>query len=198
VINAIAQWVQDLVGSHGVPAVFVLMVLESACIPIPSEVTMIFAGFLVSQGQMGFVEAVAAGTLGNVVGSWIAWAAGAYGVDRALLRYGHYRRHLEQAHRWFDRYGTPVVFFSRLLPVVRTFISLPAGVARMPLGRFTVYTFAGCLPWCILLVFIGDQAGSEWEHYQERLHVLDYVVIAAAVAGIGWWLLRRRRRAAAG
>jgi membrane protein DedA with SNARE-associated domain len=195
-IGSLAQWVQDTVGAHGAWAIFLLMIAESACIPIPSEVTMIFAGFLVSQGSLGFVEAVAAGVAGNLLGSWIAWAAGAYGVDSALLRFGHYRRHLEQAQRWFDRYGAPVVFFSRLLPVVRTFISLPAGVARMPLARFSLYTVAGCVPWCVLLVAIGDVAGSSWHRYEQRLHALDYVVVAAAVALLAWWLLARRRRRA--
>jgi membrane protein DedA with SNARE-associated domain len=194
VLSSLAHWAQTTVGSHGLWAVFVLMVLESACIPIPSEVTMVFAGFLVSEGKMGFWEAVLVGTAGNLVGSWIAWGVGAYGVDAALLRYGHYRRHLELAHRWFDRYGTPVVFFSRLLPVVRTFISLPAGVARMPLPRFSVLTFAGSLPWCIALVALGDAAGASWDRYQHRFHYLDYVVIVLLLAALTWWLIGRRRR----
>jgi membrane protein DedA with SNARE-associated domain len=158
---------------------------------------MIFAGFLVSQGRMGFWDAVLVGCAGNLVGSWIAWAVGAYGVDSALYRFGHYRRHLEQAHRWFERYGTPVVFFSRLLPVVRTFISLPAGVARMPLARFSLLTFAGCVPWCVLLVALGDAAGRNWERYQTRVHYLDYLVGLAIVAALGWWLVVRWRRRSA-
>jgi membrane protein DedA with SNARE-associated domain len=196
VLNSLSQWVQDTVSAHGLSAVFVLMVLESACIPIPSEVTMIFAGYLVSQGEMGFWAAVLAGTFGNLVGSWIAWYVGAYGVDSALLRWGHQQKHLAQAQRWFDRHGTPVVFFSRMLPVIRTFISLPAGMARMPLGRFTVLTFLGCLPWCILLVWMGDTAGSNWEDWQEKLHLLDYPIIAALAALVALWLLRRWRRSA--
>jgi membrane protein DedA with SNARE-associated domain len=162
---------------------------------VPSEVTMMFAGFLASDGRMSFWAAVLVGSVANLVGSLIAWTAGAYGVDGYLMRSGHSRRHLEQANRWFERHGTPVVFFSRMLPVVRTFISLPAGVARMPLGRFSLLTFAGCVPWVLMLTTLGYVAGSRWDRYQSRLHLLDYVVVAAAVAGAAWWLVRRRRRA---
>jgi membrane protein DedA with SNARE-associated domain len=195
-LHSLSQWVQDTVSAHGLWAVFILMVLESACIPIPSEVTMIFAGYLVSQGEMNFWAAVLVGSFANLVGSWIAWAAGAYGVDSLLVRSGHARRRLETSQRWFERYGTPVIFFSRMLPVVRTFISLPAGIARMPLGRFSALTFLGCIPWCILLVWMGDTAGRNWKSWEEKLHLLDYPIIALLVVGASWWLLRRRRRAA--
>src|SRR5436309_14346931 len=105
-LASLAHWVQDQVAAHGLWAVFWLMVLESACIPVPSEVTMIYAGYLVSQGSMSFVAAVVVGAVANLVGSWIAWAAGAYGVDAYLLRTERHRRHVDQAHRWFERYGT--------------------------------------------------------------------------------------------
>ena len=195
-ISSIAQWVQDQVAANGLQAIFVLMVLESACIPIPSEVTMIYAGYLVSQGDLVFWQAVLVGAVANLVGSWIAWSVGFYGVDYALLRWGHAQKHLAQAERWFEHYGDPVVFFSRMLPVIRTFISLPAGMARMPFVRFSVLTFLGCIPWCIYLVAIGDIAGSNWKTWEERLHVLDYPVIILLVALASWWLLRRRRRSA--
>jgi membrane protein DedA with SNARE-associated domain len=195
-LTSLAHWVQDQVAANGLWAVFGLMVLESACIPVPSEVTMIYAGYLVSQGHMVFWEAVVVGAFANLVGSWIAWAVGAYGVDVALLRTEHNVRRIEQAQRWFGRYGTPVVFVSRMVPVVRTFISLPAGVARMPLGRFSILTFLGCLPWSLLLVFIGDAAGANWDTWHHRLGYLDYVVVAALVVAAGWWLLRRKRTAA--
>ena len=121
-IGSIAQWVQDQVAANGLQAIFVLMVLESACIPIPSEVTMIYAGYLVSQGDLVFWQAVLVGAFANLVGSWIAWSVGFYGVDYALLRWGHAQKHLSQAERWFERYGDPVVFLSRMLPVIRTLI----------------------------------------------------------------------------
>ena len=195
-LQSLAHWIQDQVAAHGLSAIFVLMVLESACIPIPSEVTMIYAGYLVSQDQLVFWQAVLVGAFANLVGSWIAWGVGAYGVDYAILRIEHNRGHIDQATRWFERYGNPVVFFSRMVPIVRTFISLPAGVARMPLGRFSVLTFLGCLPWCLALVWIGDAAGSNWDTWHKRVGYLDDLVVVAAVAVVGWWLLRRRRRAA--
>jgi membrane protein DedA with SNARE-associated domain len=155
---------------------------------------MIYAGYLVSQGSMNFAAAVIVGTVANLIGSLIAWAAGAYGVDAVLLRTEHNRRRVDQAHRWFERYGTPAVFFGRLLPVVRTFISLPAGVARMPLGRFSVLTVLGTLPWCIMLVAVGNVAGANWDTWHRRFGYLDYVVVAAFVATAAWLLLRQRRQ----
>ena len=137
-MESLSHSIQTFIANHGLEAVFLLMVLESACIPVPSEVTMIYAGYLVSQGDMNFVAAVLVGAFANLVGSWIAWGVGAYGVDAWLYRTERNRRHAEQAHRWFERYGTPVVFFSRMVPIVRTFISLPAGrrpdAARPVLG----------------------------------------------------------------
>jgi membrane protein DedA with SNARE-associated domain len=192
-VQSLTHELQTFIANHGLEAVFVLMVLESACIPIPSEVTMIYAGYLVSQGSMSFVAAVVVGTLGNLVGSLIAWAAGAYGVDAVLLRSDHHRRRVGQAHDWFERYGSPTVFFARLVPIVRTFISLPAGVARMPLRRFSVLTVLGTLPWCIGLVAVGDVAGSNWDTWQRRLGDLDYVVVAAAIVLVAALVLRRRR-----
>jgi membrane protein DedA with SNARE-associated domain len=195
-VESLSHSIQTFVANHGLEAVFLLMVLESACIPVPSEVTMIYAGYLVSQGDMSFAGAVLTGAFANLVGSWIAWAVGAYGIDAWLYRTERNRRHAEQAHRWFERYGTPVVFFSRLVPIVRTFISLPAGVARMPLGRFSLLTVLGCLPWSLMLVAIGDAAGANWDTWHRRLGDLDYVVVAVAVVLVGGLLLRRRRSAA--
>ncbi|MGN6380829.1 MAG: DedA family protein [Gaiellales bacterium] len=192
-LSSLAHWIQTQVAAHGLEAVFVLMVLESACIPIPSEVTMVYAGYLVSQGSMNFVAAVLVGSVANLVGSLIAWAAGAYGVDRYLVRSDASRAHVAQAHRWFERWGSPVVLVSRMLPVIRTFISLPAGIARMPLLRFSVLTFLGCLPWCLLLVTAGYQAGKNWDTWHRRIGYLDYLVVAGLAVLAVWWLLRRRR-----
>ncbi len=192
-MQSVTDHLQTFIAAHGLEAVFLLMVLESACIPVPSEVTMIYAGYLVSQGSMSFVAAVVVGTVANLVGSLIAWAAGAYGVDALLLRSEHSRGRVEQAHRWFERWGTPTVFFARLLPVIRTFISLPAGVARMPLGRFSVLTLLGSLPWCLLLVAIGDVAGKNWDSWHRRFGYLDYLVVAAIVVAAVWLVLRQRR-----
>ena len=194
-IDAVTSFLAD----YGVWAVFLLMILESACIPVPSEVIMLYAGYLVSTGDMTLLEAVVAGVAGNVIGSWIAWAVGAYGGREVIERYGP-RIHvtparLALADRWFDRYGPRVVLISRCLPIIRTFISLPAGIARMPFWRFTLYTTLGCIPWVLGLTLIGEQVGANWETWQERLHVLDYLVIAGIVVAVGYliWHARRRR-----
>src|SRR5436190_1403521 len=183
----------------GLAGVFVLMTLESACIPIPSEAIMLFAGFNVSEGNMTLLGIVVAGVLGNLVGSLIAYGVGYYGRVELLdqNRFIHInRRHLEWADRWFSRHGSATVFFTRMLPIIRTFISLPAGAARMPIGRFVVFTIAGCIPWVLMLALIGREVGDRWDEWRHNLHYLDYVVIAAVVVAIVYLILRRRRSGA--
>ena len=196
IIDPIVRAATDIIDATGLAGVFVLMALESACIPIPSEAIMLFAGFNVSEGDLSMFGIVAAGSLGNLVGSLIAYAVGYYGrielLDRNKLIHIN-RRHLEWADRWFERHGSATVFFTRMLPIVRTFISLPAGVARMPLGRFVVFTLAGCIPWVLLLAIIGREVGDRWEDWRDYLHYADYVVIAAAVIGLAYFFIRRRR-----
>ena len=196
--DPIVQFAVDTVDALGLPGVFVLMLLESACIPIPSEATMLFAGFNVSNGEYSLAAATAAGVLGNLVGSWIAYGVGYAGRVDILERHGrklHIKKsHLEWADRWFERHGDATVFFTRMLPIIRTFISLPAGVARMPFWRFTVLTLAGCIPWVLLLTFIGKEAGDNWESWKDSLHYVDYAVLAAIVIGVAWLLIRGRRR----
>jgi membrane protein DedA with SNARE-associated domain len=197
VLNRLVDAVTELIGDRGVPAVFFLMVLESACLPVPSEVIMLFAGYLVSIDQMSLTEAVLAGTAGNIVGSWIAWGVGMSGGRVLLERHGHYVHitpaRLDMADRWFERRGERIVLISRCLPIIRTFISLPAGIARMPFWRFTIYTAVGCLPWVLALTLIGVQVGAQWEEWHKRLEVLDYLVAAAIVGGIVFLIVRRRR-----
>jgi membrane protein DedA with SNARE-associated domain len=192
----------DVVDAMGLPGVFVLMVLESACIPVPSEATMLFAGFNVSNGEYSLAAAVAVGSIANLVGSWIAYAIGYYGRIDILEKHGkklHIKKsHLEWADRWFERHGDATVFFSRMLPIIRTFISLPAGVARMPFWRFSVLTLAGCIPWVLMLTFIGKQAGDNWEDWKDNLHYVDYAVAAAIVIGAAYLFVRARRRKKAG
>jgi membrane protein DedA with SNARE-associated domain len=187
----------DVVDALGLPGVFVLMVLESACIPVPSEATMLFAGFNVSAGEYSLFAAVAAGSLANLVGSWIAYWVGYAGRVDVLEKHGrklHIKKsHLEWADRWFERHGDATVFFTRMLPIIRTFISLPAGVARMPFWRFSVLTLAGCVPWVLMLTFIGQQAGERWERWKDSLHYIDYAVAAAIVIGVVYLIVRRRR-----
>jgi membrane protein DedA with SNARE-associated domain len=187
----------DVVDALGLPGVFVLMLLESACIPVPSEATMLFAGFNVRRGEYPLIAAVLVGTGANLVGSWIAYAIGYYGRIDILEKHGrklHIKpSHLAWADRWFERHGDATVFFTRMLPIVRTFISLPAGVARMPFWRFSLLTVLGCLPWVFALTFIGQQVGERWEQWKDSLHYVDYAVAAAIVLGVIYLVLKQRR-----
>jgi membrane protein DedA with SNARE-associated domain len=186
----------DFIGATGLPAVFLLMALESACLPVPSEAIMLFAGSSVAAGELSLVGVIVAGVLGNLVGSWAAYAVGYYARLDLLEknRLIHLPpKYLKWADDWFDRYGDATVFFTRMLPIIRTFISLPAGVARMPFWRFTVLTLLGCIPWVTMLALIGRAVGENWEEWREHLHYLDYAVVAAVVAGIVYLVIRRRR-----
>src|SRR6186997_2725736 len=199
ILDPIVRAATDFIDATGLVGVFLLMTLESACIPIPSEAIMLFAGFNVSEGNLTLFGIVAAGVLGNLAGSLIAYAAGYYGrlelLDRNRLIHVN-RRHLDWADRWFQRHGSATVFFTRMVPIVRTFISLPAGAARMPIGRFIVFTIAGCIPWVLLLALIGREVGDRWDQWRDKLHYLDYLVIAAALVAIIYLIVRRRRSSA--
>jgi membrane protein DedA with SNARE-associated domain len=197
VVEPIVDVATEFIGSAGYAAVFLLMTLESACIPIPSEAIMLFAGFSVSKGELTLFGIVAAGVLGNLAGSWIAYAVGYYGrldllEKNKLIHISP--KHLKWADDWFARYGSWTVLFSRMLPIIRTFISLPAGVARMPFWRFTLFTLIGSIPWVLALAIVGEQVGHNWEDWRHKLAYLDYVVLAAIVAGVVYLIVRRRRR----
>jgi membrane protein DedA with SNARE-associated domain len=199
ILSPVVDAATNVIDALGLPGVFLLMTLESACIPVPSEAIMLFAGFNVSEGNMTLFGIVTAGVLGNLVGSLIAYTVGYYGRVELLdqNRFIHInRRHLEWADRWFERHGSATVFFTRMLPIIRTFISLPAGAARMPLGRFVLFTLAGCIPWVLMLGIVGREVGNNWDDWRDKLHYLDYVVLAAIVLGIVYLIVRRRRSAA--
>jgi membrane protein DedA with SNARE-associated domain len=195
--DPLVQFAVDVVDKLGLPGVFALMVAESACIPIPSEGTMLFAGFNVSEGHYPLWEVVLVATAANVVGSWIAYAVGYYGRVDVLEKHGkklHIKpSHLAWADRWFEKYGSWTVFLTRMMPIIRTFISLPAGVARMPFWRFTTLTFLGCLPWVFALTFVGRQVGDNWTQWKDSLHYVDYAVAALIVAGAAYLVVRHRR-----
>ncbi len=195
ILNPIVNVVTEFISSVGLPAVFLLMALESACIPIPSEAIMLFAGFAASKGELTLVGIVAAGVLGNLVGSLVGYAIGYFGrldlIERNRLFHVSPAR-LAQVEGWFERYGSATVFFSRMLPLVRTFVSVPAGIARMPLGRFSLLTVLGSIPWILALALLGEGVGQNWESWRHHLSYLDYVIAAAIVIGAVWWLLRRR------
>ncbi len=197
------DFITNAIGDYGLLAIFVLMLLESACIPIPSEVTMLFGGALTATAfagggnELGFWAVVMAGTLGNLIGSWAAYWAGDFGGRPLIDRFGRYlliRPHeVDKAHQWFEQRGELTVFVSRLLPVVRTFISLPAGVAEMPFWRFTLYTTLGCLPWCLALTWLGAELGDRWHQVEEVLKPVAYL-IAAAILVAGVIVVRHRWR----
>jgi membrane protein DedA with SNARE-associated domain len=206
----VTELITKTILDYGYLAVFVLMVLESACIPIPSEVTMLFGGALANatfvasvaggeQHHLNFVLVGLAGAVGNLVGSWIAWGVGYAGGRPLIERWGRYvflRPHeLDRAERWFERHGPAAVFVSRLLPVVRTFISLPAGIAEMPLLRFSVYTFIGCLPWTFALAAVGYALGSQWTKVEHVLKPVSYAIAAVVVVWAVVWFLRRAAEA---
>jgi membrane protein DedA with SNARE-associated domain len=206
ITDKLVDFATNVVGDLGLAGVFALMVPESACIPIPSEATMLFAGFNLSPqathpASYTLFTLTLVGVVANVVGSWIAYAIGYYGRVELLEKHGRRlhisKKNIEQADRWFARWGEATVFFSRMLPVVRTFISLPAGVARMPFWRFTLFTFLGCVPWVFLLAFVGKQAGDHWTDWKDSLHYVDYAVLALIVLGIVYLLVRRWRRRSA-
>ena len=190
----------SLIAATGYAGVFVLMTLESACIPLPSEVTMPFAGFLASQGVLSFWLIVLAGGLGNLAGSLIAYYVGLALEDSVLRtfirRWGKWvlmsERDYELAEGWFRRHGEIVVFVSRMLPIIRTFISLPAGVARMNVLRFSIYTIVGSLLWSTLLTYIGVQLGDHWHELSGIWHQFDLVISLALVALIAFYIWHKR------
>jgi membrane protein DedA with SNARE-associated domain len=200
-VEAIVEWVTRVIGALGYPGVVALMTIESACIPLPSEIIMPFSGFLVARATFNLHWASLAGALGCLIGSLIAYTVGYYGGRPLVQRYGKYvligEREFATADRWFARRGEWTVFISRLLPVVRTFISLPAGIARMNLGRFALYSFVGSVPWCYLLTYVGFVLGSNWRRISPYMHRLDVVVIAGLVLLLAWGISRRLRAAKA-
>jgi membrane protein DedA with SNARE-associated domain len=195
--DPIVDFAVNVVADLGLPGVFALMLLESACIPIPSEATMLFAGFNVSKGAYSLVTVTLVASLANLVGSWIAYAVGYYGRVDILEKHGrrlHVKpSHLRAADRYFERYGSATVFFTRMMPVIRTFISLPAGVARMAFWRFSILTFLGCLPWVFALTYIGRQVGDNWTQWKDSLHYVDYTVAALIVLGLAYLVIRQLR-----
>ena len=193
----LAPFVTDLVSNYGYLGIFVLMLLGSACIPIPSEITMPVAGFLAFEHHLSLVPVIAVGVVANLAGSLLSYYVGRGEGRTLLLKYGRYimiKPHdIERADDWFARYGPPAVFFARLLPVVRTFISLPAGVAKMDVKKFSILTVLGCIPWVTILGVAGYELGANWSKVLTYTRPLEYAVLAAVVVGIALALVRRRK-----
>jgi membrane protein DedA with SNARE-associated domain len=184
--------IKSVVGATGYSGIALLMAIESACIPLPSELIMPFAGYLVFEGAMKLVWVATAGAIGCNLGSLVAYEIGYSGGRRLVERYGAYillsRRELDWADRFFDRRGEAAVFVGRLLPIVRTFIALPAGVARMPRGKFHIYTFLGSWPWCFALAYFGMKLGENWRTMGKYFHQFDIVIGGLLAVGIVWFV----------
>jgi len=191
-LQSVGGLIISVISAAGYPGICLLMAIESACIPLPSEVIMPFSGYLVFTGRFKLVGVALAGALGCNLGSAIAYYVGARGGRPLAEKYGRYvlvsRHDLDRADHWFARYGNATVFFARLLPVVRTFIALPAGVARMNFWRFNLYTFAGSLPWCWLLAYAGLRLGAKWESLRTYFHRFDSALGVVLVAAAAWFV----------
>jgi membrane protein DedA with SNARE-associated domain len=197
IIAPLAVFIIATISSTGYLGIVLLMAIESACIPLPSEIIMPFSGYLVSTGRFELWLVATAGALGCNVGSAVAYAVGYFGGRPLVEKWGSYvlmsRRDLELVDRFFARFGSITVFVCRLLPVVRTFIALPAGIARMPQGRFHVYTFLGSWPWCFALAYVGAKLGERWDgdpQLREFLHRFDVLIVAVLAIGFAWYVWR--------
>ena len=196
-MGGLSATIQDWVAHYGYAAVFVLMLLDAACIPFPSEVTMLVGGWYASQGKLDVFLVGTLGMLGSLAGSWLAYWVGATAGRGFIERYGRYvliRPHeMDRVQGWWDEHGEAAVFFGRLLPVVRTFISLPAGIARMPFWRFTAFTLLGVAIWSYAFAFLGYLLGNNWARVTTWFKLPTLIIIAVLIGGAVWWYLRRRR-----
>jgi membrane protein DedA with SNARE-associated domain len=198
IIGLVTTFIVVAISSLGYAGVALMMAIESACIPLPSEVIMPFAGFLAAQGRFSLWAVSLAGALGCVVGSVVAYAVGAWGGRAFIEKYGKYilisRHDLELADSFFNKHGSAAIFFSRLMPVVRTFISLPAGIAKMNFTKFVVYTFLGSLPWCWALALIGKKLGDHWDSLSPYFHKFDFVIVMVIIVGAVWYIRRHVKK----
>lgn len=196
ITQPVADWAIGVIEDIGLWGIFLLMAPESAMIPIPSEPTMLFAGFSVAKGEYGLWAATLVATFANLVGSWVGYAVGYYGRASVLTRNRLFHvndAQLARSERWFERYGAATVFFSRMMPIVRTFISLPAGIAKMNIWTFSILTFLGALPWNLGLVLLGREAAAKWPEWRDRLSYVDYAFAVLIVAAAVYFFLRWRR-----
>ena len=199
-LSILVSWIVEVISAAGYFGVVVLMAIESACIPIPSEVIMPFAGYLVSANQFSLLGAATMGALGCNIGSTLAYVVAAKGGRKAIERWGAYVLirpvEIDHAERFFARYGAVTVFVGRLLPVVRTFIAFPAGLAKMPMMKFQIYTFLGSWPWCFALAYVGFLLGERWHsdpHFRRLFHQFDTVIAVGLLAGLAWFAWSRWR-----
>jgi membrane protein DedA with SNARE-associated domain len=198
IIDALANFVTFVISHLGYPGVFLLMAIESACIPIPSEFIMPFSGFLVAEGQMNFWAVVLLGSFGNLAGSWLAWWVGHKGGRPLVEKYGKYillsHHDLDAADKYFQKYGQNTVLFTRLMPVIRTFISLPAGISKMDFKKFSLYTFIGVVPFTAALTYAGVKLKENWAGLQPYFHKFDLLIGIAVVLLLVWYIFRHLKR----
>lgn len=196
ILSAVSAFIINVISSMGYAGVVILMAIESACIPLPSEIIMPFAGYLASQGQFSLIGLAFAGAFGCLLGSWLAYFVGYYGGRPLILNYGKYilitKHDLKSADKFFKKHGDEAIFISRLLPVVRTFISLPAGIARMNFTKFSIYSFLGSLPWCYALAWVGNKFGENWDSLKVYFHGADIIIGIILLAGIAWFFWHKR------
>ena len=200
IIELLSIFIVATISRLGYAGVVLLMAIESACIPLPSEIIMPFSGYLVYTGRFNLWLVGVAGAFGCVVGSLVAYWVGMYGGRPLIEKYGRYvlvsPHDLDMADRWFERFGEVIVFASRLLPAIRTFIAFPAGVARMNLKKFVIYTFAGSLPWCIGLAYVGQRLGEKWDKdptLKTLFHRFDFIIGIVIALAAAWWVWRHIR-----
>ena len=199
IIAIVATWIISVISTMGYGGILLLMAIESACIPLPSEIIMPFAGFLVFKGELTLWLVALAGAVGCVIGSIPAYYVGMYGGRPLAEKYGKYillsKNDLDMADRLFAKYGEIIIFIARLLPAVRTFIAFPAGVARMNMPKFIMYTFIGSLIWCWLLAYAGMKFGEHWDKLKVYFHEFHYVIIVAGVIFLIWYIRRHFKHA---
>ncbi len=193
-VESLVNFVMSAISSFGYLGVFLAMTVESACIPLPSEVIMPFAGFLSFKGEFNLIAVGIVGAFGNLAGSLIAYYIGKWGGLPLVEKYGKYilisHHDIQKAHKWFDKHGKSTVFFTRLIPVVRTFISFPAGVSEMNVATFSIYTFLGALPWSLFLAYVGYKLGEHWNTLGTYFHKADLVVGIVIIIGLIWYIQR--------
>jgi membrane protein DedA with SNARE-associated domain len=191
IVAVLFVFIKSVIAVTGYGGLAILMAIESACIPLPSELIMPFAGYLVYQGTMNLFWAATAGAIGCNLGSLVAYEIGCYGGRPLVEKYGRWillsRRELAWADAFFLRWGYLAVFIGRLLPVIRTFIALPAGISRMPRVRFHTYTFLGSWPWCLMLAWLGMKLGQNWRELGKYFHQFDAVIGIVLLSGIIWF-----------
>jgi membrane protein DedA with SNARE-associated domain len=202
ILEILTAFIVATISTLGYGGIVLLMAIESACVPLPSEIIMPFSGYLVYTGRFNIWLVSIAGAFGCVVGSLVAYWVGMYGGRPLIEKYGKFillsKHDLDLADRWFDRFGEAIVFISRLLPAIRTFIAFPAGVARMNLKKFIIYTFAGSLPWCLGLAYVGQKLGEQWDkdpRLKTLFHRFDFVIGIVILLAATWWIWRHVKHA---